>query len=227
MKYAQSNRPLLEIILQVAGIWIFADFGYYLLGSIFAPGASYSTHPILLSLYYLVWVGMVSVLYAEFYDRNELGTHRTSSSISIIVLGGLALAYFFYVIPILPSIRWNPGAIPPVELLRATPWYFLPKSIEILLQQFLLVAFVEAFNVRKFSVRAIQYWCAGLFGSIHLLLIFDGGGLVYVSVFTAAATAAGFIFPYLMLKVKNGLLYSYFLHWTFYAVIFVIIRFVF
>ncbi len=225
MAYAQSNRPLLETIAQIAGIWIFSDFGYYLLSSTFAPGASYSTHPIALSLYYFVWVLLLSVLYAEFYDRSELSTYRLSTSVSIISLGALALTYIFYIFPVLPTIYWSPGSVPPAELFRATGWYFLPKSIEILLQQLLIVAFVQAFAVHHFSLRAIQYWCAGLFGGIHVLMIFDGGGVPYVTFFAASAATAGFIFPYLLLKVRNGFLYSYFLHWGFYALILVLLRF--
>jgi hypothetical protein len=108
--------------------------------------------------------------------------------------------------------------------LIATPWYFLPKSIDILFQQLLVAAMVISFYHKKFPVKEISVWCALLFGTAHLSLVFGKESGLYVATFTMSAIAASFIFPYLILKVKNGLIYSYFVHWLFYAVVVILAR---
>jgi hypothetical protein len=83
---------------------------------------------------------------------------------------------------------------------------------------------VLAFKVQGFSVHTTARWSAVLFGGMHVLLALSGSSFIYVAVFTSAATIAGFIFPYLIVRVRNGLVYSYLLHWGFYAVIIIAAR---
>jgi hypothetical protein len=61
-------------------------------------------------------------------------------------------------------------------------------------------------------------YSAALFGVSHLLLAFGGVPVGYVVRFMVAATLFGFLFPYLILRVPNGLGYSYMLHWIYYAI---------
>ncbi len=50
------------------------------------------------------------------------------------------------------------------------------------------------------------------------LLAFGGVPIGYVIRFMISATAFGLLFPYLILRVPNGLAYSYIVHWFYYAV---------
>jgi hypothetical protein len=100
----------------------------------------------------------------------------------------------------------------------ATPWYFLPKSIDILFQQLLVVALVLALAAQQYSVRRISVYCAIGFGLAHALLAFGGVPVGYVIRFMLSAAAFGFLFPYLILRVPNGLAYSYIVHWVYYAI---------
>ncbi|MBI4225339.1 MAG: hypothetical protein HY617_03325 [Candidatus Sungbacteria bacterium] len=119
--------------------------------------------------------------------------------------------------PKLPSIVWTESWNPP-ELMVANSWYFLPKSIEILLQQLLVAALVLAFSARNYSIRAISLWCMLIFGGAHLLLSFGELPFGYVVRFTASAVLFASVFPWLILRVPNGFAYSYMLHWFYYAV---------
>jgi len=83
---------------------------------------------------------------------------------------------------------------------------------------------VLALDMRKLALKQIALWSAMLFGGMHLLLVLGGYSLAYTAFFAAAATAAGYVFPYLMLRVRNGFIYSYFLHWGFYAAVIVLAR---
>jgi hypothetical protein len=122
-----------------------------------------------------------------------------------------------YVLPLLPSPAWTESWSPP-EIRVATSWYFLPKSIEILFQQLLIVALVLALSAQHYSLRKTSVYCALAFGAVHILLVFDGVPSGYVARFALAASVFGFAFPYLILRVPNGVAYSYIVHWLYYAV---------
>ena len=56
-----------------------------------------------------------------------------------VFLGAIGVAYYIVnILPLFPAIHWTSLLEPPSELLTASPWYFLPKSIEIVLQQLLV-----------------------------------------------------------------------------------------
>ena len=109
------------------------------------------------------------------------------------------------------------GILVPPDLVAATPWYFLPKSIDILFQQLLVLALVLALSAKRFSLRRISIYRAAMFGSVHVLLAFGGVPFGYVIRFMISAAAFGFLFPYLLLRVPNWLAYSYVIHWLYYA----------
>jgi hypothetical protein len=120
------------------------------------------------------------------------------------------------VLPLLPPIRWTEAWNPP-DVRHATPAYFLPKSIEILFQQLLVVALVLVLFAQRYSIRTISICCALVFGAAHILLAFGGVPWGYVIRFMISAAAFGFMFPYLILRVPNGLACSYVIHWAYYA----------
>lgn len=93
----------------------------------------------------------------------------------------------------------------------------MPKSIEILFQQLLVVALVLALSAQRYSIRTISIYCALVFGAAHILLAFGGVPWGYVIRFMVSAAAFGFVFPYLILRVPNGLAYAYVIHWVYYA----------
>lgn len=222
-----KKSSLLAIIAQTASLWILADIGYYLFLPVFGHNIGYNNTPITITIYYLIWT-----LIAVFAFKDDLNDHKIIDNkykaFSILLTGTIiTVLYIAYVMPLLKAITWTTSLMPPSEILYATSWYFLPKSIEIFLQQILLLTLVTSFIDNNYSLKTTSFWCAGLFGGAHLLLAIGGGGFIYVSVFTIVAIVSSFIFPYLLLKVKNGFIYSYFLHWSFYAVVVILTRLVF
>ena len=216
-----GERPLFTVLAEIVAIWILSDIGYYLLVPLIGD---YSTHPFKMAAYYLFWVVVTLINFWAFYKR--WGTIKGSiSTLGIVALACIGIGlYFYYIYPLFPPLSWTSTLPPPSDLLYASSWYFLPKSIEIALQQLLIVAMVLAFKVQGFSVHTTARWSAVLFGGMHVLLALSGSSFVYVLVFTSAATIAGFIFPYLIVRVKDGLVYSYLLHWGFYAVVIIAAR---
>jgi hypothetical protein len=175
------------------------------------------------TLYYMFWLGIAVItfwpVYATWPQHGRWTTfeNRLASYLVWSLSFAGCLLFAAYVLPKLPSIHWKESWDPP-EMMRATPWYFLPKSIDILFQQLLVVALVLALAAQRYSLRRISVYCAVIFGAAHALLAFGGVPLGYVIRFMISAAAFGFLFPYLILRLPNGLAYSYVVHWLYYAV---------
>lgn len=208
---------------QIAAIWVASDLGYYFLLPALGVQASYNGDSIAATLYYAFWLGITSITFWPLYNTWAVYSNwatfenRLASAIiwSLAFAGGALFAA--YLLPSLPSVNWTESWNPP-EIRIATSWYFLPKSIEILFQQLLILALVLSLSAQGCSIRKIAVCCAALFGGMHALLAFGGVPLGYVIRFMVAASAFGFVFPYLLLRVPNGLAYSYIVHWLYYAI---------
>lgn len=197
----EKKIPLVWTIMQISSIWLAAEVGYYIVLPGFGFPTSYYNNPIGIAVYYIFWI-IVSLI--TFWHAFE-GWRPVQNRIN---------AYTFLLLSFAGFVWFAAYAVP-----ESSGWYFLPKSIDILLQQLLIAALVRAFSAQNFSIRAVTIWCVVLFGSAHLLLFFWGLPLGYIIEFTAAAIAFALIFPHLMLNVPNGFAYSYTLHWIFYAII--------
>jgi hypothetical protein len=175
------------------------------------------------TLHYVFWIGIAVIafwpVYGTWPQYSRWATFE--NRLASYVIWSLAFAscalFAAYVLPFLPSVKWTQPWSPP-EIRVATPWYFLPKSIEILFQQLLIVALVLLLSARQCSIRKIAICCGILFGGMHVLLLFGGTPVRYAIRFTAAATAFGFAFPYLLLRVRNGIAYAYVVQWLYYAI---------
>jgi hypothetical protein len=221
----QSRVQLIWTLAQIAAIWTVSDIGFYYLLPVFGLQPSYNAASIAITLYYVFWVGVVVIAFWPLYGRWATFENRMTSYVvwSLSIAGCIAFAA--YLPALLPLPAWTESWSPP-ELRVATPWYFLPKSIEILFQQLLIVALVLALSAQRYGIRKISAYCALAFGAAHVLLVFSEVPFGYVIRFMVAATAFGFVFPYLILRVPNGLAYSYIVHWLYYAVTVVMPRLV-
>lgn len=218
-----ENSRLLRRLAQVAAIWALSDAGYYHLLPMFGVLPSYNSGALAITLYYTFWIGIAVItfwpLYATWpqYGRwNTFSNPLTSYLVWSLAFGG-SLLFAAYVLPRLPTVTWRESWNPP-EILFATPEYFLPKSIDILFQQLLVVALVLSLATEQYSLRRISISCAVGFGAAHILLALGGVPTGYVIRFMLSAMAFGFMFPFLILRVRNGLAYSYIVHWLYYAV---------
>lgn len=214
-------KPPTGVIVTVAAIWFISDIGYYVVRSLI--GGGYNTNPFALAVYYLFWVCVALIAFWSIYRNWKMVTPNLRMIGILAIIAVLVAGYIIFIFPNFPAIHWLSLTKPPPEFLTASPWYFLPKSIEIILQQLLIAAMVLSLDARGYTMRDIADWSATLFGGAHLALVF-GQTFAYMVFFTFCATIAGFIFPYLLLRVKNGFLYTFTLHWTFYAVIIILIR---
>lgn len=219
----KKDAQLLGTLAQIAAIWIVSNAGYYFLLPLFGVQANYNAGSLAVTLYYGFWVGITVItfwpVYANWHRYARWATFE--NRLTSLVVWSLAfvgcILFAAYVLPLLPPIKWTESWDPP-DVRVATPLYFLPKSIEILFQQFLVVALVLALSRRHYSLHKISVYSALVFGGTHILLVFGGVPLGYVIRFMISAAAFGLVFPYLIVRVRNGLAYSYIIHWLYYAV---------
>jgi len=212
----------------IAAIWVASDLGYYFLLPALGVKPDYNAGSIAITLYYVFWAGIAVIAfwpqYASWsrYTRWATFENRLASFVVWFLAFAGAVLFAGYVLPALPP--FSPRGVNPPELPLATPWYFLPKSVEILFQQLLVVALVLTLSTQNHSLRKISITCAVLFGGAHLLLAFGDVPWGYVARFATLAAVFGFAFPYLILRVPNGLAYSYVTHWGYYAMTVVMAR---
>jgi hypothetical protein len=218
----EHRAQLAWSLAQIAAIWTISDAGYYFLLPPLGVTANYNAGSVAITLYYGFWIGIAVItfwpLYRSWprYGRWATFENRLTSYIVWSLSFAACIIFAAYVLPSLPAITWTESWNPP-DVRVATPSYFLPKSIEILFQQLLIVALVLALSAQRYNIRTISIYCALVFGAAHILLAFGGVPWGYVIRFMVSAAAFGFMFPYLILRVPNGLAYSYVIHWAYYA----------
>lgn len=102
------------------------------------------------------------------------------------------------------------------QYLRLDYRYYISKFFEVIFQQVMIIILVSILQNESFLIRSLSY--IFLFGLIHLFLI-RRDGLLFSLIFTIFGIISAFIFPYLILNVKNGIAISFALHYGFYLVL--------
>lgn len=208
----------------LAAFWMLSDLGYYFLLPAFGIASDYNRHPIAIATYYLFWVGLAAIafwpLYARWNAEGPWPTVRNRMLASLVWIGLYAgmILFLAVVLPWLPQSVWPAEAGPPPDIVVAGPSYFLPKTVEILFQQALVMALIVSLSIDETRLRVIAMACAALFGATHLLLFFSGIPPIAVLRFVVASTAFGLLLPWLILKTRFGLASAVALHWSYYAV---------
>jgi hypothetical protein len=221
---ASPEDPLWGTLALIASIWVASDLGYYFLLPLLGVRPSYNAGSVAIALYYIFWIGIAVITFWNLYGRwMKFDSRLASYAVWTISFGGCTL-FAAFVLPQLPPTIWTQPWSPP-DVAVATEWYFLPKSVDILFQQLLILALVLSLSARGYGAGRISLCCAALFGGVHILLAFGGVPLGYVIRFMTFAALFGLIFPHLILRVPNGLGYSYMLHWLYYAITVLMPRF--
>jgi hypothetical protein len=211
------------ILAALAAFWLAADIAYYFGLPAFGRSPNYNEDPIAISIFYLFWVGLVVIAFWPLYATwprvapwPVFRSRLTAALIWCVMFAG-GLAYVSIALPSMSPAFWPEVFGPAPDLIVASEFYFLPKSIEILFQQLLVLALVLALSRQGVRLWQISVLCAALFGAMHVLLILTEMPLGGVLRFTLFATAFGLLMPALFLRVPYGIAVSYGLHWLYYA----------
>lgn len=205
-----------------ASLWIGSSIFYYLFLPSVGVDLSYNTSPFLIAVYYLAWCAVAIIAFSSVLLRHRSRKHAFSTDLILSGIFALAGSLYVYLFSY-TSAPAVPALAPATDLLLATPWYFLPKSADILFQQILIAAFVYALS-ESLSLKSTMFWYAVAFGSAHLLLFFGGTFPPAVLIMTLSAVVSAAFFPYLLLKVRYGFFYCFAIHWVYYALLAVLLR---
>jgi hypothetical protein len=212
-----QHAPLGWVLGLLASLWVASDAGYYLLLPLLGFKASYNANPTIVAVYYGLWIVVALITLRGLY-RTWWVTYENRPTTYVLISLAFATLILFpgYALPLLPPINWVEPWHPP-EVVFATPWYFLPKSIEILFQQLLIAAMVTALSAQQYRPWTISLVCGVAFGGTHILVAVDDVPVAYVIRLMSAGAVFGLVLPHFILRMRNGLAYAYLAHWCYYA----------
>jgi hypothetical protein len=169
-------------------------------------------------LYYLFWAACTLYLFPfSSPPRHFISQSALAFGLGVIVLSGTLYTYIFTTL--LGSVDANAFfGVAPGALFVPTFAFWISKITEILFQQLLIYALVTTLYRHLHSVLSVTIWTCLLFTTAHLLLYFTLG-IVFTAVFMCASAAASCAFPYLILRVRGGIVYTCALHVMFYVVL--------
>jgi hypothetical protein len=210
------NFSLLKILLQTISLWVVANIGYYTLFPLLGVDLSYNESPIIFAVYFAVWFALGLYIFWDLFVT-FLSFERY---VWFYVYVGIGLVGFcsvsFYILSLLP-VALGEHIAPYTDIVFATPWYFLPKSTEILLQQTIVIALVIGLHNQFQSFARTVLGYLAFFGGVHVLTYFFGTDPTpHAGVMAVAAVISTAFFPYLILKVRSGFVYCFIIHLTFY-----------
>ncbi len=197
-------------------MWTLFNIGYYLALPAFGYAINYDTSPVIIMAYYM----LCACITIAYFWKTYHSWFRLDSRVFWYAVLSLSLStilwIFVYLFSFFPTLH-GPTVSTYTDIIRATPWYFLPKSMEILVQQLLVsVLVIELYEHYK-SLKAVIIGYAICFGGAHIILFFfNHSSAQYSTIMTTGAFLSSFIFPYLMLKIRGGFVYTYALHFAFY-----------
>lgn len=102
-----------------------------------------------------------------------------------------------------------------ISFLYLNRYFLISKPFEILLQQVFIILLVWKLHQNKLSLKKIILLLAVFFGWIHIFLSFTMS-LAFWLYFTIFAILSSIIFPYQIIKIKDGCLYNFLIHLLFY-----------
>lgn len=210
--------PLYWTLSQIATLWIAADVGYWIILPLFGVSIDYNESPVIIALYYAFWfVASIIVFRHSLFQQIR---SRRLWSYTVLSLGfsatALASVQAIALLPATSGEMFTPYA----DVVYASRWFFLPKSIEILVQQTLITALVIALARQLHFTKRVSIAYAILFGCAYMVMfVISGAPTPYTVIMTLAALASAALFPHLILHVKNGFVYAYAIHFIFYILL--------
>ena len=206
-------------MFEIGAIWATFIIGYYFVLPLFGYTLGYSNSPVVITLYYLV-CSMITIAY---FWKTYMAWFRLDSH--VILYAALSILFSFilwFLVALFSLIPLPQGLVLHTysDVVLATPYFFLPKSIEIFIQQLFIAVFVLEVYMKYKDIRSVFIGYFICFGGAHVLLfILDHASIRYSILMSTCAFLSTAIFPYLMLRVRGGFIFAYVIHFTFYVVL--------
>jgi hypothetical protein len=208
---ANTSTLRLRLIL-ISLVWLCSMGLLFTILPLFGFVVTYQEQPFFVAAYYLLWLGILFLSFPHMSREVFFENSLRSYGILALFMAGVTLFYGY----VLPDGTSLPGTVP--DFMRGGIGYLLVKTIEILFQQVLIVLLILTLASYKDDTWFVSKAYAFIFSVVHLALI-PRLGLAYTALFFGASLLSALVFPYIILRVKNGFVYSYIVHWCAYLCI--------
>jgi hypothetical protein len=207
------------VLLKITMLWGVSNLGYYLIFPALGISLSYNAAPFAIAGYFFVWALFSALYFWDILSTRILARARPWIDVVHTFIYALVATLLLYIFSKM-SLMTGPSMAPYSDLLFASPWYFLPKAAEILVQQVLIVVLILKLSERITSLFRLLLIYAFTFGSIHLsMYVIVGAPMPYGLTMTIAALISTIFFPYLILRIHGGVVYTYMIHLLFYIIL--------
>lgn len=215
------TRPrFLHELVAIALLWVASFLMFEFLPAYVGYPLSYGAHPFLSALYYAAWLGAVLAFYPHSLERLK-PSFKGAWWVPLTVVVVCTIAFYVYAIPLLTTtaeISSIVAAHPDAPFFSYGPLYFLPKTVEILFQQVLIIETIILIFSFFGTILRTSITFGITFGLLHTLSVLHVPSDVSMATIVVAVLS-GAVLPYLVLKVPNGVVYSFGLHWLFYILL--------
>ncbi len=210
------KAPLYEVLGTIAALWAIANVGYYIIFPTIGFSIDYNKAPVAIAFYFFIWA-VVSIIYFWRLFRSWLIVDSRIWLYGALSFGFAGLIWVLLLMfSMFPTLQ-GPQLSPYTDILLSTQWYFLPKAVEVWVQQILIVILILELHYRFRTFNKVLVGYGVCFGGAHLLMFsLSGAPTPYAVIMTTAAMISTFIFPHLILRVRGGFVYAYAIHLLFY-----------
>jgi hypothetical protein len=211
----------LRKILLLSTNYLLSVFIYfYIIPSVFNFSPNYTENYIFSSLYILFFICCIYFFFNKDFKKiftEDISPIRFEEAFAFFLVLLFTFFSLNYYLPISSALFKD------LPFLVMDPRYVLVKFIEIIYQQMLALLLIVNLYKEDRNIRKVQIIFILVFSIIHLLLAFILP-IIWVFIFALGSVLAGIIFPWQILKHKNGYFLSLMTHWVFYLLIFLIYR---
>jgi hypothetical protein len=170
----------------------------------------------LVILFYLTVASLLLYAFRSTYKSIFQNTHWYELvglvSLSLIVHG--LVSYFIITYVDKPDWIFSDRG---TSFLLMNNYYVWAKPLDILIQQLLIIWLTTKLFANGLTLKQIISFFLIAFGSIHIFQVLKTDWVIWL-LFTAGALVSSVLYPYLLLRVRNGYIYNYMFHLCLYNI---------
>lgn len=189
---------------------------FFLFVSIFGFASLVPTQVITMERYELVILFYVTVTtlllyifrstYRSVFQKTRWYEFLSLITLSLVIHGLVS----YFIINFVDRPDW-PFSDLGTSFLLMNNFYVWAKPLDILIQQLLIIWLTAKLYANGLTLKQIISFFLIAFGSIHVFQVLKTDWVIGL-LFTAGALASSVLYPYLLLRTRNGYIYNYMFH---------------
>lgn len=171
----------------------------------------------ILNILFLSITSLCLIFYFRKTLKDLISKTRKSDFIFLILISIIIhLISSYFILNYLNQPIW-PFDSRGTSFLLMNNFYLWTKPFDVFLQQLLIILLVTKLHEYKLTLKQITMLFVLGFGVIHIFQIFKTDIIIGLA-FTLGAIISSFIYPYMILKVRNGYIYNFMIHMGIYNI---------